>query len=74
MKLRARTWGIVDVDDCCNAALYLVEQGLADGERLAIRGGSAGGYTTLTALAFRDVFQAGVSLYEDTPAKALKAA
>ncbi|MCH8103305.1 MAG: S9 family peptidase, partial [Chloroflexi bacterium] len=56
-------WGIVDVDDCCNAALYLVERGLADGNRLAIRGGSAGGYTTLAALAFRDVFKAGVSLY-----------
>ena len=56
-------WGIVDVDDCCNAALYLVERGLADENRLAIRGGSAGGYTTLAALAFRDVFKAGVSLY-----------
>ena len=45
-------WGIVDVDDCANAALHLVHQGLADGDRLAIRGGSAGGYTTLAALTF----------------------
>lgn len=54
-------WGIVDVDDCCNAALYLVKEGLADPNRLAIRGGSAGGYTTLACLAFRDVFKAGAS-------------
>ena len=40
-------WGIVDVDDCVNGARYLVEQGEVDGNRLAIRGGSAGGYTTL---------------------------
>jgi dipeptidyl aminopeptidase/acylaminoacyl peptidase len=56
-------WGIVDVDDCTNAARYLVEQGLADPDRLAIRGGSAGGYTTLAALCFRDVFRAGASYY-----------
>ena len=56
-------WGIVDVDDCINGARYLVEQGEADGSRLAIDGGSAGGYTTLAALAFRDVFQAGASHY-----------
>jgi len=54
-------WGIVDVDDCCNAALYLVKEGLADPNRLAIRGGSAGGYTTLACLAFKDVFNAGAS-------------
>lgn len=52
-------WGVVDVDDCCNAALHLVQQGLADPDRLAIRGGSAGGYTTFACLAFRDVFKAG---------------
>ena len=40
-------WGVVDVDDCANAALHLVHQGMADGDRLAIRGGSAGGYTRL---------------------------
>lgn len=56
-------WGVVDIDDCVNAAKYLVAQGLADGERLAIRGGSAGGYTTLGALAFRKVFKAGASYY-----------
>ena len=54
-------WGIVDLDDCCNGALYLVREGLADPNRLAIRGGSAGGYTTLACLAFRDVFKAGAS-------------
>ncbi|HEU4344403.1 MAG TPA: prolyl oligopeptidase family serine peptidase, partial [Candidatus Binatia bacterium] len=43
-------WGIVDVDDCINGARYLVERGEVDGNRLAIRGGSAGGYTTLSAL------------------------
>ena len=56
-------WGMVDVDDCCNAARYLVAQGLADPQRLIIAGGSAGGYTTLAALTFRDVFQAGASYY-----------
>lgn len=57
-------WGVVDIDDCVNAAKYLVDQGLADGKRLVIRGGSAGGYTTLGALAFRPgVFKAGASYY-----------
>ncbi len=54
-------WGIVDVDDCVNAARYLVERGDVDGNRVAIRGGSAGGYTTLAALTFRDFFRAGAS-------------
>ncbi len=54
-------WGIVDVDDCANAARHLADQGLADPDRLAIRGGSAGGFTTLAALTFRDVFSAGAS-------------
>ena len=56
-------WGVVDIADCVNAALHLVEAGEVDGERLMIRGGSAGGYTTLAALAFRDVFRVGASLY-----------
>ncbi len=56
-------WGIVDVEDCTHGARYLVDQGRADAARLAIRGGSAGGYTTLAALAFHDVFQAGASYY-----------
>ncbi len=52
-------WGVVDVDDCTHAALYCVEQGLADPDRLAIEGGSAGGFTTLAALAFRSIFHVG---------------
>lgn len=56
-------WGVVDVDDCTNGAQYLAEQGLVDGNRLTIRGGSAGGYTTLCVLTFRDVFKAGASHY-----------
>jgi dipeptidyl aminopeptidase/acylaminoacyl peptidase len=54
-------WGVVDLDDCVAAARWLAERGRVDGERLAIRGGSAGGYTTLAALAFRDTFAAGAS-------------
>jgi dipeptidyl aminopeptidase/acylaminoacyl peptidase len=56
-------WGVVDVDDCTNAALYCAEMGLADRERLCIAGGSAGGFTTLACLAFRDVFKAGASYF-----------
>jgi dipeptidyl aminopeptidase/acylaminoacyl peptidase len=56
-------WGVVDVDDCVNAARYLVERGLADERRLAIQGGSAGGYTTLCAVTFRSCFKAGASYY-----------
>ena len=54
-------WGVVDLDDCVNGARYLVERGLVDGNRLTITGGSAGGYTTLCALTFRDTFKAGAS-------------
>ncbi|MBI3978953.1 MAG: S9 family peptidase [Chloroflexi bacterium] len=54
-------WGVVDVDDSVNGARWHVERGELDGDRLAIRGGSAGGYTTLSALTFRDVFAAGAS-------------
>ncbi|TMC24124.1 MAG: S9 family peptidase [Chloroflexi bacterium] len=54
-------WGIVDVDDCVKGAKYLVERGLVDSKRLAITGGSAGGYTTLCALTFRDTFKVGAS-------------
>ncbi|MBK6767914.1 MAG: S9 family peptidase [Ardenticatenales bacterium] len=56
-------WGIVDVDDCVNGARFLVERGEVDPARLAIRGGSAGGYTTLCALAFHKEFAAGASHY-----------
>jgi dipeptidyl aminopeptidase/acylaminoacyl peptidase len=61
MKRLEGQWGVVDVEDCVNGAEYLVELDKVDGERLAIRGGSAGGYTTLCALTFRDVFKAGAS-------------
>lgn len=64
-------WGIVDVDDCINGARYLVQQGWADTKRLAIRGGSAGGYTTLCALTFHDVFQAGASYFGVSDLEAL---
>jgi dipeptidyl aminopeptidase/acylaminoacyl peptidase len=57
------TWGVVDVDDCVNAARYLIGRGLADDERCVIDGGSAGGYTTLAALTFRKQFKAGASHY-----------
>ena len=56
-------WGIADVDDCIAAARFLADRGDVDGERLAIAGGSAGGYTTLAALAFRDTFAAGISSF-----------
>jgi dipeptidyl aminopeptidase/acylaminoacyl peptidase len=64
-------WGVVDVDDCVGGAGYLAEQGLVDGERLLISGGSAGGYTTLCALTFRDVFAAGASFFGVGDAAAL---
>ncbi|EFJ36425.1 hypothetical protein SELMODRAFT_78836 [Selaginella moellendorffii] len=56
-------WGIVDVGDCCSCASHLVASGEVDESRLCIDGRSAGGYTTLAALAFRDTFKAGASLY-----------
>lgn len=56
-------WGISDVQDVCAGADFLVKQGLADPERIAIKGSSAGGYTVLAALAFSDTFKAGCSLY-----------
>ncbi|MEP0798921.1 S9 family peptidase [Funiculus sociatus] len=64
-------WGIVDVDDCVNGAKYLCEKGLVDENRMAIAGGSAGGYTTLCALTFRDVFKAGASYYGVSDLEAL---
>jgi dipeptidyl aminopeptidase/acylaminoacyl peptidase len=70
-RLNAR-WGIVDVDDNINAARYLVEHGKADPERLIIRGGSAGGYTTLAALTFHpEMFKAGASYYGVSDVEAL---
>ena len=56
-------WGVVDVDDAVAAARYLVGRGLADPDRLLIAGGSAGGWTTLCALTFRDVFATGSSYF-----------
>ncbi len=56
-------WGIYDTDDCIAAAQYLIDQGLVDKDRVIIRGGSAGGYTTINALAFHDFFAAGAALY-----------
>ena len=56
-------WGVFDTADCIAAARFLEQRGDVDGSRMAIRGGSAGGYTTLCALTFHDVFQAGASYY-----------
>jgi len=56
-------WGIVDVEDCVAAARWLAEQGIADGDRQAVRGGSASGFTTLAALAFTDQFDAGTTYF-----------
>ena len=56
-------WGVVDLQDCVNAARYLAGRGEADPDRLLIRGGSAGGYTTICALTFTDVFAAGASYF-----------
>jgi len=64
-------WGVVDLDDCVNGVRYLVDIGEVDGSRLAIRGGSAGGYTTLCALAFRNVFRAGASYFGVSDLEAL---
>ncbi len=62
-RLLDDAWGVVDVQDAVAAARHLADTGQVDGERLAIRGGSAGGYTTLAALCFHDVFKAGASHY-----------
>jgi dipeptidyl aminopeptidase/acylaminoacyl peptidase len=64
-------WGIVDVDDCVNGAKFLTVQGLVDAKRAVITGGSAGGYTALAALVFRDFFQGGASYYGVSDAAAL---
>jgi dipeptidyl aminopeptidase/acylaminoacyl peptidase len=69
-RLRGQ-WGIVDTEDCIRAARYLAERDLVDAERMAIRGGSAGGYTTLCALTFHDVFAAGASYFGVADAEAL---
>jgi dipeptidyl aminopeptidase/acylaminoacyl peptidase len=56
-------WGVVDTDDCIAAANYLADLRLVDRDRMAIRGGSAGGYTTLCALTFHDEFATGASYF-----------
>ncbi len=66
-------WGVVDVEDAIAAVDYLVAQGLVDGDKVAIRGGSAGGFTTLAALAFHDRFKAGTNLYGVSDIAALAA-
>lgn len=64
-------WGVLDVEDCVNAALYLVNQSRVNPDQLAISGGSAGGYTTLAALTFYDTFKAGASHYGVSDLEAL---
>ena len=66
-------WGVLDVQDCAEGAQYLVSQGLADPQRIAIRGRSSGGYTVLSALADSDVFTAGTSLFGIGDLKLLEA-
>ena len=61
----------MDVGDCVDGATFLIAQGLADPDRIVITGGSAGGYTTLCALAFRDFFKAGASHYGISDAASL---
>ncbi|XP_074582427.1 dipeptidyl-peptidase 5-like [Curcuma longa] len=61
-RLRGQ-WGIVDVNDCCSCAKFLVESGKVDGERLCVTGGQAGGYTALASLAFKETFKAGACLH-----------
>jgi dipeptidyl aminopeptidase/acylaminoacyl peptidase len=65
------TWGIVDTADCIAAARHLADAGEADGARLLIHGGSAGGYTTLCALVFHDSFASGASYYGVADAETL---
>ena len=66
-------WGVVDVQDAVAAVDYLVAQGKADPARVAIRGGSAGGFTTLAALAFTDRFKAGANYFGVSDIQALAA-
>ena len=65
------TWGVVDVEDCINGVKFLSREALVDDKRAVITGGSAGGYTTLAALAFHDFFQGGASHYGVSDAAAL---
>ncbi|MFO1071499.1 MAG: S9 family peptidase [Geminicoccaceae bacterium] len=71
-QLLDRSWGLLDVADCVAAARHLAAIGRVDAARLAIRGGSAGGYTTLCALTFHDLFKAGASWYGVADLEALQ--
>lgn len=73
MDLLEGQWGVVDVEDCVAAARHLAERDLVDANRMAIRGASASGFTTLCALAFHDVFKAGASYYGVSDLAALDA-
>lgn len=64
-------WGVADVDDCVTACHFLIQAGLADAQRLIIRGSSAGGYCTLAALTFSTLFKAGTSYYGISDLKSL---
>ncbi|HYC05857.1 MAG TPA: prolyl oligopeptidase family serine peptidase [Azospirillaceae bacterium] len=64
-------WGVADVEDVVAAVDFLVKSGRVDPKRVAIRGGSAGGFTTLAALAFRDTFKAGANYYGVSDMEAL---
>ena len=66
-------WGVVDVEDCVAAAQFLADRGDVDPQRLMIRGGSAGGFTVLAALALHDVFAAGSNSYGVADLEALAA-
>jgi len=70
MRLKNK-WGILDVNDCISAAQYAADHGLVDSKRTAITGGSAGGYTTLSALTFHTVFAAGSSHFGVSDCEAL---
>ncbi|QPK93645.1 S9 family peptidase [Actinomyces sp. zg-332] len=71
-KLKGK-WGVYDIDDCVTGVKYLINEGLVDPNRIAIHGWSAGGYTTLAALAFTDVFTAGASHFGVSDLKLLAA-
>jgi dipeptidyl aminopeptidase/acylaminoacyl peptidase len=70
-ELLKDAWGIVDREDCEHAAKYLIKENLVDPQKLFIRGGSAGGYTTLCALTFGDIFTGGASYYGVSDLEAL---
>jgi dipeptidyl aminopeptidase/acylaminoacyl peptidase len=72
-ELLREQWGLVDVQDACAAAEHLAAAGAVDGARMAIRGGSAGGTTTLLATSLHDTFAAGVAMFAVTDIEALLA-